>query len=112
MPNTVSTPWASSSWTSTSPQVAMANPHQAPTWMRPGGSGVVERERRDLREGVARPGVVAFRAPAEVAHHAPDGIERGLHRALGPAGGPRDVVAGEEHAALLRREVVLHEMAE
>src|SRR4029077_7080593 len=44
--------------------------------------------------------------------YAPDRVQPGLHRALGPAGSPGDVVAGQEQPAMLGREFPLHEMAE
>ena len=47
---------------------------------------------------------------AEVVLDAPDRVQRGLDGALDPGGGPGDVVSGEEDAALLRRQVVLHEV--
>jgi len=42
---------------------------------------------------VAGAGIAVWAHAAELGHHAPDGIEAGLNRALSPCGRPRNTVA-------------------
>src|SRR5665647_1037083 len=78
----------------------------------PAPSRSVQDDRGQLVPDVAGAGVLRRRRSAEVPNRAPDRVEGRGHRALGPAGGEGDVVAGEEDAALGLRQFVLHEVPE
>ena len=73
---------------------------------------LLEHDRGEVVENVARSRVVRVRRAAQVVHDAPDGVERRLHGPFRPARRPRDVVAGQEEPAVVRRQVPLHEVGE